>query len=65
MYKTAFELDQRWLVEHAADRAPFVCQTQTPNLVLPADVHKRDSHHIHFMAWKKGVKSVAIAGVCR
>jgi ribonucleoside-diphosphate reductase alpha chain len=58
VYKTAFELDQRWIVEHAADRARFVCQSQSVNLFLPADVHKRDLHQIHMMAWKKGVKSL-------
>ncbi len=58
VYKTAFELDQRWIVEHAADRAPFICQSQSVNVFLPADVHKRDLHQIHFMAWKKGVKSM-------
>jgi ribonucleoside-diphosphate reductase alpha chain len=58
VYKTAFELDQRWLVEHAADRAPFICQSQSLNLFLPADVHKRDLHQIHLMAWKRGVKSL-------
>src|ERR1700712_3959868 len=58
VYKTAFELDQRWIVEHAADRAPFICQSQSVNLFLPANVHKRDLHQIHFMAWKKGVKSL-------
>ncbi len=58
VYKTAFELDQRWIVEHAADRAPYICQSQSVNVFLPADVHKRDLHQIHFMAWKKGVKSL-------
>jgi len=58
VYKTAFELDQRWVVEHAADRAPFICQSQSVNIFLPANVHKRDLHQIHFMAWKKGVKSL-------
>ena len=58
VYKTAFELDQRWIVEHAADRAPFICQSQSVNLFLPANVHKRDLHQIHFMAWKRGVKSL-------
>jgi ribonucleoside-diphosphate reductase alpha chain len=57
-FKTAFELDQRWVVEHAADRAPFICQSQSVNLFLPANVHKRDLHQIHVMAWKKGVKSL-------
>jgi ribonucleoside-diphosphate reductase alpha chain len=58
VFKTAFELDQRWLIELAADRAPFVCQAQSLNIFLPADVHKRDLHLIHFTAWKKGVKSL-------
>ncbi len=58
VFKTAFELDQRWVVEHAADRAPFICQSQSVNLFLPANVHKRDLHQIHMMAWKRGVKSL-------
>ncbi|MFZ2587665.1 MAG: ribonucleoside-diphosphate reductase subunit alpha [Alphaproteobacteria bacterium] len=58
VFKTAFELDQRWLIEHAADRTPFICQAQSLNLFLPADVHKRDLHMLHYMAWKKGVKSL-------
>ncbi len=58
VYKTAFELDQRWVIEHAADRAPFICQSQSVNVFLPANVHKRDLHQIHHMAWKKGVKSL-------
>jgi ribonucleoside-diphosphate reductase alpha chain len=58
VFKTAFELDQRWIVEHAADRAPYICQSQSVNLFLPANVHKRDLHQIHLMAWKRGVKSL-------
>ena len=58
VFKTAFELDQRWVVEHAADRAEMVDQAQSINLFLPADIHKRDLHQIHFQAWKKGVKSL-------
>ena len=58
VFKTAFEIDQRWLVELAADRTPYVCQSQSLNLFLPADIHKRDLHQIHFQAWKKGVKSL-------
>jgi ribonucleoside-diphosphate reductase alpha chain len=57
-FRTAFELDQRWVVEHAADRAPFICQSQSLNVFLPANVHKRDLHQIHMMAWKRGVKSL-------
>jgi ribonucleoside-diphosphate reductase alpha chain len=58
VFKTAFELDQRWVVEHAADRTPFICQSQSVNLFLPADVHKRDLHQIHMMAWRRGMKSL-------
>lgn len=58
VFKTAFELDQRWVIELAADRAAHVCQSQSVNVFLPADVHKRDLHQIHFLAWKKGVKSL-------
>lgn len=58
VFKTAFELDQRWLIEHAADRTPMICQSQSLNLFLPADVHKRDLHMLHYTAWKKGIKSL-------
>nr|WP_246514541.1 ribonucleoside-diphosphate reductase subunit alpha [Neoroseomonas soli] len=58
IFKTAFELDQRWVIEHAADRTPYICQSQSVNLFLPANVHKRDLHQIHMSAWKKGVKSL-------
>jgi ribonucleoside-diphosphate reductase alpha chain len=58
VFKTAFEIDQRWVVELAADRAPNICQSQSLNVFLAADVHKRDLHQIHFQAWKKGVKSL-------
>ena len=58
VYKTAFELDQRWVIEHAADRTPFICQSQSVNVFLPADIHKRDLHQIHMLAWKRGVKSL-------
>jgi ribonucleoside-diphosphate reductase alpha chain len=58
VYKTAFELDQRWVIDLAADRTPFVCQSQSLNVFIPANVHKRDLHQIHFQAWKKGVKSL-------
>ncbi|WP_459774280.1 ribonucleoside-diphosphate reductase subunit alpha [Asaia astilbis] len=58
VYKTAFELDQRWVIEHAADRASFICQAQSINVFLPADIHKRDLHQIHYLAWKRGVKSL-------
>jgi len=58
VFRTAFEIDPRWLIEHAGDRTPHICQAQSLNLFLPADVHKRDLHQIHLLAWKKGVKSL-------
>jgi ribonucleoside-diphosphate reductase alpha chain len=58
VFKTAFELDQRWVIEHAADRAGMIDQAQSLNIFLPANVHKRDLHQIHFLAWSKGVKSL-------
>ncbi len=58
VFKTAFELDQRWVVEHAADRTPYICQSQSVNLFLPADIHKRDLHQIHMLAWRRGLKSL-------
>ncbi len=58
VFKTAFELDQRWIIEHAADRTPFVCQSQSVNVFLPADIHKRDLHQIHMLAWQRGLKSL-------
>lgn len=58
IFKTAFEIDQRWIIEHAADRAEFICQAQSVNLFVPATIHKRDLHMLHFSAWEKGVKSL-------
>ena len=58
VFKTAFEIDQRWVVDLAADRAEMVDQAQSVNVFLPADIHKRDLHQIHFQAWKRGVKSL-------
>ena len=58
VFKTAFELDQRWIIDLAADRAPLISQAQSVNIFLPANVNKRDLHQIHFQAWKKGVKSL-------
>lgn len=57
-FKTAQEMDQRWVVEHAADRSDFICQAQSINLFIAPDVHKRDLHLLHYHAWKKGVKSL-------
>lgn len=58
VYKTAQEIDQRWLIELAADRAPFVCQGQSLNVFLPGNVNKQVLHDVHYQAWKKGVKGM-------
>ena len=58
IFKTAFELDQRWVVELAADRSPYICQGQSVNVFLPGDIDKWDLHMLHWMAWEKGVKSL-------
>jgi ribonucleoside-diphosphate reductase alpha chain len=58
IFKTAFELDQRWLIDLSADRTPYISQAQSLNVFIPADVHKKDLHQIHFQAWKKGLKSL-------
>ena len=57
-FKTAFEIDQRWVIEHAADRAPYICQAQSLNIFLPGDIDKWDLHMLHWQAWEKGVKSL-------
>jgi ribonucleoside-diphosphate reductase alpha chain len=57
-YRTAFEIDQRWIVELAADRTPFVCQGQSINLFLASDVDKWDLMMLHWRAWELGVKSL-------
>ena len=58
IFKTAFELDQRWIIEHAADRTPYICQAQSLNVFLPADINKWDLHMLHWSAWERGVKSL-------
>lgn len=58
VFKTAFEIDQMWVIEHAADRTDYICQAQSLNVFIPADIHKKDLHNIHMSAWRKGVKSM-------
>jgi ribonucleoside-diphosphate reductase alpha chain len=57
-FKTSFEIDQRWLVELAADRTPYIDQATSLNLFIPADVEKWDLLMLHFRAWELGVKSL-------
>ncbi len=58
VYKTSFEIDQRWLLEFAADRTPYIDQAQSLNLYIPADVDKWDLMMLHFQAWERGIKSL-------
>ena len=58
VFKTSFEIDQRWLIELAADRTPFIDQATSLNLFIPADVDKWDLLMLHYRAWELGVKSL-------
>jgi ribonucleoside-diphosphate reductase alpha chain len=58
VFRTAFEIDQRWVIELAADRTPYICQSQSLNLFLAADIDKWDLHMLHWTAWEKGLKSL-------
>ena len=57
-FKTSFEIDQRWLLELAGDRSPYIDQAQSLNLFIPADVEKWDLLMLHFRAWELGIKSL-------
>ncbi|MFD1952518.1 ribonucleoside-diphosphate reductase subunit alpha [Sphingomonas arantia] len=57
-FKTSFEIDQRWLLELAADRTPYIDQATSLNLFIPADVEKWDLLMLHFRAWELGIKSL-------
>ncbi|MBO9696426.1 MAG: ribonucleoside-diphosphate reductase subunit alpha [Sphingopyxis sp.] len=57
-YKTSFEIDQRWLLELAADRTPYIDQAASLNLFIPADVEKWDLLMLHYRAWELGIKSL-------
>ena len=58
VFKTSMEIDQRWVVEHAADRQQYIDQAQSLNVFFRPDSHIKYIHAIHFMAWKKGVKTL-------
>ena len=61
VFKTSFEIDQRWLIELAADRTPYIDQAQSLNLFIPADVDKWDLLMLHYRAWELGIKSLYCA----
>jgi len=58
IYKTSMEIDQRWLIEHAADRQAFIDQAQSLNLFFRPDVNIKYLHAIHYLAWKQGLKTL-------
>ncbi len=58
VFKTAPEIDQKWIIDLAADRQEYICQAQSLNLFMAGNVSKKDLHEAHFRAWQKGVKSL-------
>jgi len=58
VFKTSMEIDQRWVIELAADRQQHIDQAQSLNLFFRPDAHIKYLHAIHFMAWKKGLKTL-------
>lgn len=58
VFKTADELDQMWVVQHAAERQEFICQGQSVNLFFPAGANKSYVNKVHFNAWKQGLKGL-------
>ncbi|PCJ29684.1 MAG: ribonucleoside-diphosphate reductase subunit alpha [Rickettsiales bacterium] len=61
VFKTAYEIDQNWLIELAAERTPYISQSQSLNIFIPGNVSKQYLHDIHFKAWKKKIKSLYYA----
>lgn len=58
VYKTAMEIDQRWIVDHAAHRQSYIDQAQSLNLFFRPDVNVMYLHAVHFQAWKQGLKTL-------
>lgn len=58
VFKTAPEIDQRWIIDLSAERSEYICQAQSLNVFLPGNVSKKVLHEIHFRAWQKGLKSL-------
>jgi ribonucleoside-diphosphate reductase alpha chain len=58
VFKTSMEIDQRWIIEHASDRQEYIDQAQSLNLFFRPDVHVSYLHAAHFLAWKKGLKTL-------
>ena len=58
MFKTAVEINQAWIIEHASMRQEYICQSQSLNLFFPPDVNKGELHNIHMVAWAKNLKTL-------
>ena len=58
VFKTSMEIDQRWVIQHAADRQQFIDQAQSLNLFFRPDVNVKYLHAVHFQAWKQGLKTL-------
>jgi len=58
IFKTGIEINQQWIIEHAADRQQFICQGQSVNVFVPADVNIKELHDIHMLAWKRKLKTL-------
>ena len=58
VFKTAVEINQAWVVEHASMRQQYICQSQSVNLFFPPDINKADLHNIHMLAWAKNMKTL-------
>ena len=58
VFKTAFEIDQKWVIEFAGDRAPLIDQAQSVNLFIPGGSHVQYISDLHILAWKRRVKSL-------
>lgn len=58
VFKTAQEIDQRWIIDLSAERQEYICQAQSLNIFVPGNVSKKYLHEIHFRAWQKGLKSL-------
>ena len=58
VFKTAVEINQAWIIEHASMRQEFICQSQSVNLFFPPDVNKGDLHNVHMLAWAKNLKTL-------
>tara|TARA_B100000965_G_scaffold109103_1_gene90200 strand:- start:2232 stop:3983 length:1752 start_codon:yes stop_codon:yes gene_type:complete len=57
-FKTAIEINQQWVIDHASDRQKYICQAQSVNVFVPADVNVKELHDIHMLAWKRKLKTL-------